>query len=100
MKERILIKVESELEALVPRFLANRRKDLEVIEQSLAARNFEPVRKTGHDMRGVGSGYGFDRISQLGAAIEEAATRRDASELAHLVALYRDFLSSVDVVYV
>jgi hypothetical protein len=98
--ERILIKVESELETLMPRFLANRRRDLETIAQSLATPDFERLRKTGHDMKGVGGGYGFERISDLGAAIEAAAARQDSDELVSLMRQYHDFLSEVDVVYV
>ena len=100
MADRILIKVESELETLMPRFLANRRRDLETIAQGLATLDFERLRKTGHDMKGVGGGYGFERISELGAAIEVAATGQDSGELVSLMGQYRDFLSEVDVVYV
>ena len=100
MAERILIKVESALETLIPRFLANRRRDLETIAQALAALDFERLRKTGHDMKGVGGGYGFERISELGAAIEIAAKRQDSGELVSLMRQYRDYLSELDVVYV
>ena len=98
--ERIQINVEADLKPLMPRFLANRHKDLELIEQGLAAQNFERVRRTGHSMRGVGAGYGFERISELGKAIEEAAKRRDATQLLALTGEYRNFLFAVDVVYV
>lgn len=100
MAERILVKVESELASLMPRFLANRHRDLETIAQGLAALDFERLRRTGHDMKGVGAGYGFVRISELGAAIEGAATRRASGELVSLMRQYSDFLSGVDVVYI
>jgi hypothetical protein len=51
-------------------------------------------------MKGAGGGYGFERISELGAAIEVAATGQDSDELISLMQQYRDFLSEVDVVYV
>jgi histidine phosphotransfer protein HptB len=51
-------------------------------------------------MRGVGAGYGFERISELGAAIEMAAKRHDGAQLLALIEQYRDFLSAVDVVFV
>jgi HPt (histidine-containing phosphotransfer) domain-containing protein len=98
--ERIPIEVEAELKPLMPRFLANRHKDLEIIERGLAAQDFERVRRTGHSMRGVGAGYGFERISELGTAIEMAAKRRDSAQLLALIEEYRDFLSAVDVVFV
>jgi HPt (histidine-containing phosphotransfer) domain-containing protein len=100
VNKRIVVQVDAELEVLIPRFLANRRRDLEAIERNLAARDFGRMEQTGHDLKGVGGGYGFDRISELGAAIEDAALRRDAHALAALAAEYRTFLANVEVVYV
>ena len=51
-------------------------------------------------MKGVGGGYGFERISQLGAAIESAAKSADADRVASLVREYRAYLHDVDIVYV
>ena len=32
----------------------------------------------GHKLKGAGGGHGFDMLTELGAAIEEAAVRQDA----------------------
>lgn len=100
VSNRILVRVESELRVLIPRFLSNRRRDLELIETNLSEQNFERIREIGHDMKGVGGGYGFERITELGAAIEDAAKRRDLDALASLASQYRTYLSDVDVVYI
>jgi len=100
MQDRIVVKVETELQVLVPRFLANRRRDVETIERSLAANDFETIRTTGHNIKGVGGGYGFPRISDFGMAIEDAAKRGDGAAIAALAAQFRAYLSRVDVQYV
>lgn len=100
MANRIMVRVESELQVLIPRFLSNRRRDLENIEKHLDDKNFDRVREIGHDLKGIGGGYGFERITELGAAIETAAKQEDAESLAGLIAQYRDYLNEVDVVYV
>lgn len=100
MSHRIQVRVESELEVLIPRFLANRQRDVVSIEKLLAGHDFARLREIGHDMKGVGGGYGFERISQLGAAIESAAKSADADRVASLVREYRAYLHDVDIVYV
>ena len=100
VSNRIQVRVESELEVLMPRFLANRQRDVVRIEKHLAEHDFARVREIGHDMKGVGGGYGFERISQLGAAIEAAAKNADADYVASLVTEYRAYLQDVDIVYV
>lgn len=100
MQDRIVVKVEAELQVLVPRFLANRRRDVETIERSLAEHDFATIRATGHNIKGVGGGYGFPRISDLGKAIEEAAKAQDGEAVAALAAQFRAYLARVDVQYI
>jgi HPt (histidine-containing phosphotransfer) domain-containing protein len=100
VSHRIQVRVESELEVLIPRFLANRQREVISIEKLLTEQDFARVREIGHDMKGVGGGYGFERISQLGAAIEDAAKSANADRIASLVTEYRAYLHDVDIVYV
>ena len=39
------------------------------------------MRILGHNMKGSGAGYGFDRITEIGACLEQAAGRRAAEEI-------------------
>jgi HPt (histidine-containing phosphotransfer) domain-containing protein len=60
------VRVASELRELLPRFLANRRLDLEQLREALARGDFEEARRIGHSLRGAGGGYGFDEITRRG----------------------------------
>ena len=64
-----------------PAFLENRWKDLAKMRDALAARDFAAIQTIGHNCKGIGTGYGFPDISQLGSAIEKAAKASDADEL-------------------
>jgi PAS domain S-box-containing protein len=68
-----VVRVDSSLETLLPSFLDNRRKDHAAIGPFLDEGDYENIRVLGHNMKGSGSGYGLDRITEIGAALEEAA---------------------------
>jgi HPt (histidine-containing phosphotransfer) domain-containing protein len=98
--DRILVQVDAELEDLVPGFLENRRRDVEQITTALAAGDLDSIRVLGHSMKGSGGGYGFDRITAIGRAIETAARAGDGEAIEASVRELGDYLDRVDVVYV
>lgn len=69
----MIIKIDRELEELIPDFLERRRKDLAVFKLALAQKDLETLRTMAHQMKGFGGGYGFDHLTTLGKAMEEAA---------------------------
>lgn len=97
---RIVVRVNAEIEDLVPGFLDNRRRDVGRILQALRTGDFEAVRILSHSMKGAGGGYGFDAISEIGAAMELGARARNAPEVELWLADLRDYLDRVEVVYV
>ena len=50
-------------------------------------------------MKGAGGGYGFDEITNLGAAIERAALAGDAGAVEAATAALEDYLARVDIVH-
>jgi hypothetical protein len=62
-----------------PAFLENRQLDLEKMRVALVAQEFAVIQKIGHNCKGVGKGYGFPQISEIGASIEKAAKTLDAN---------------------
>jgi predicted short-subunit dehydrogenase-like oxidoreductase (DUF2520 family) len=50
-------------------------------------------------MKGDGGGYGFDAISVMGAALEQAAARGDRDAIRRHTAELFNFLARVTVVY-
>ena len=97
--DKIPVRIDSSLEAIIPGFLANRQRDLTTIESCLKQGDLSTIRMLGHRMKGDGGGYGFDQISAIGGRIEQAALKRDLITLQQQYEGLEDFLARVTVVY-
>jgi len=75
------VTVDEDLQDLIPGYLENRRKDAEELQKALARSDFEVIRVLGHKMKGSGGGYGFDEISEIGRALEDAAKQSQAGKI-------------------
>ena len=94
-----LVRVISSLAALVPGFLEGRRRDIESIAAALEHSDYDDIRILGHNMKGCGAGYGFNRITQIGASIEHAAVRRVPEEIRARSSELARYLDGLHVVY-
>ena len=95
----IILYIDQGLAEIVPGFLENRRRDVQTLEIALQENNLAQIHIIGHRMRGDGGGYGFDAISTIGAALEQAAAREDRDAIRRRIAELIDFLDRVTVVY-
>jgi PAS domain S-box-containing protein len=93
------IRVDSSLAELVPGFLENRRRDVEYLAAALEQADYEKVRILGHNMRGSGSGYGLNRITEIGASLEQAAGRHEPEEIRARAADLARYLDALCVDY-
>jgi len=69
------------IQARRPAFLANRWADLEKLQAALAIHDFPAIQKIGHNCKGIGKGYGFAQISEIGANLENAAKTLDLGQI-------------------
>jgi PAS domain S-box-containing protein len=75
---------------LAPKYLASKAKQIEDACVYLAAQEFDPIQRFGHNLKGTGRGYGFPELEELGRAIEAAAVERDEKSIAaQLLELHR-----------
>lgn len=96
---RIIIHVDPELQGIVPGFLDRRRQDVCSIRTALEQGDYDSVRRTGHMMKGAGSSYGFDGITQVGQSLEEAAGDENAPRICGLLDELVSYLQRVELVY-
>lgn len=96
---RIIVHIDPDLEAIVPGFLANRRRDLVTIEACLKQGDLNTIRILGHRMKGDGGGYGFDQISRIGDRLEQAAMGHDRAAIEEEMGQLTDFLAKVSIIY-
>ena len=84
------IPVSEQVMALVPQYLASKEKQIEEARAALASRDFGPIRRFGHNLKGTGRGYGFPPIEDMGREIEHAAAQGDPNRIVEqLDALHR-----------
>lgn len=98
-KDRILVRMDAFLKDLVPGFLHNRRKDVNSIHDALETGDFEVILILGHKMKGDGAGYGFGALSEIGAALEQAAKNQDSETIRRYAGELSDYVERVEVVY-
>lgn len=98
--DTITVEVDIEVQSIVPEFLENRKKDCMLIGGFLEGDSFSQIRTLGHRMKGAGGSYGFDYISEIGEAIEEAAMVADKEIISSAVMQLSNYLERVVVVYV
>ncbi len=96
--EKIIVKVPGYAAGLVPNFLKNREKDIKGINESLEKGDFETIERLGHSMKGSGSIYGFDGVSELGKIIEGSAKNKDSEGIKKNLAELREYLNRVEIV--
>lgn len=96
--EKTIIRVDPEIAELIPGFLENRRKDIAAMLDAVQRGDFETVRILGHSMKGAGGGYGFDVITEIGTALEQAAKQRNAAEIRDRVNELSRYLDRVEVI--
>src|SRR5215831_1625937 len=68
-----------EMKDLKRRFLENRLRDLPVLRTAVMEKNFELVGTIGHRIKGLAGSYDLHAIGAIGLALEEAASKQNAS---------------------
>ena len=84
---------------LIPGFLQNRRHDVIAILGALDRGDYEMVESLGHGMKGAGGSWGFQGITEIGAALEQAAENADNEASRKWVDELTRYLDRVAVVY-
>lgn len=97
--EKIIVRVDSDLEDLIPGFVENRHKDIQSVAAALARNDFAAIAKIGHTMKGVGGGYGFDAITEIGRSIEQAAKDKNPDKITTSLNELSDYLGRIEIVF-
>ncbi len=98
--EKIIIKVDEDLEDLIPGFLERRQQDLITLREALKQKDFAQIRELAHTLKGVGGGYGFDAISSISEQLQQAAEQQSESEIEQKLIELTDYLRRIEVVFV
>ena len=97
--DKIIVRIDSDLEPLIPGYLQNRKQDVKSILDSLENGDYETVQRLGHSMKGSGGGYGFDGISEIGASIEQASKDSDEEKIRECISELKSYVDNIEIVY-
>ncbi len=85
--------VDDGIAALIPKYLAAKPKQIEEAQAALAIKDFDPIWRFGHNLKGTGRGYGFPPIEEMGREIEKAVADRDVAGIAQQLENLRRFVT-------
>jgi signal transduction histidine kinase/DNA-binding response OmpR family regulator/CHASE3 domain sensor protein len=93
------VEVDDGIAALIPKYLAAKPKQIEEARAALAIKDFDPIWRFGHNLKGTGRGYGFPPIEEMGREIEKAVADRDVASIAEQLENLRRFVSEEQLAY-
>src|SRR4030095_3409705 len=96
--DTILVRVSPRFADLIPTFLQNRRQDVMAMRNALDRGDFETVESLGHGMKGAGGSWGFQAITDIGAALEQAGVSADTVASHKWVGELSTYLDRVEIV--
>jgi len=97
-REPILVRANPKFADLIPVFLRNRRQNVIAMQDALDQGDFETVAMMGHGMRGAGGSYGFQAITDIGTALEQAAESADSEASRKWVGELSSYLDRVEII--
>lgn len=100
IKEKIIVEIDQDLEEIIPIFLQNRANDIDDLKKAVESEQFEHIRIVGHTLKGIGSGYGFDPVSDIGLMLEQAANAGNSAAITKAIQELETYLELVDIIYV
>ena len=87
--------VSSDISDLVEGYLETVRGDLRQIRQFAGSGQWKDVARLAHNLKGTGSAYGFERVTELGREIETAAKEGDPELPGKLAADLESWLARI-----
>ena len=98
-ESKINVYIDEDLEDLIPGFLANRADDIKKLKAFTQENDFDSISRLGHSIKGVGGGYGFDKISDIGLKLEHAAEQENNKLVKSLMEDYESYLANINIIY-
>ena len=97
-RDAILVRANPKFVDLIPVFLQNCRQNAIAMLDALDRSDFETVEFLGHGMRGAGGSYGFQAITDIGNALEQAAKSADTEASRTWVRELSRYLDRVEII--
>jgi CheY-like chemotaxis protein/HPt (histidine-containing phosphotransfer) domain-containing protein len=89
--------VDEDLMDLIPVYLENCHTNITLLNDAMTAFDFDAIRRIGHNLKGSGQGYGFEKLSVFGKLLEDDANERNMESIKSTVADLVAYLGQVKV---
>ncbi len=97
-KNSVPLPVNHKLADRIPAYLQNCKQNVITMLDALDRVDFETVTILGHNMRGSGRAFGFQAITDIGGALQQAAESTDTDASRKLVGELSSYLHSVETI--
>jgi len=91
--------IPEELLPLVPDFLRRRKQDIVNLQKSIKEKDYQAILFIGHQLKGIGSSYGFHDVSHIGERLEIASRSQNDKELQfwtnHLSSIIQELIKEI-----
>lgn len=94
------VSIDADLQDLIPQFIENRKKDIEVLERLVENNDLTAIANLSHKIKGAAAGYGFHHLSELASKMEAAAKSLNSTPLADLVQEMKLHFLNIEIQYV
>ena len=94
------VEIDSDLQDLIPQFLENRKKDIQLMEELVIKNDLTAIGQLAHKMKGASAGYGFAALSNISSQIETAARNNNPTPIPQLVVDMRTHFENIEVHFV
>lgn len=99
MKNRVEISIE--LKELIPIFLEETKKNIELLKESILNNDQEKVKFYSHRIKGSSGTYGFVQLSLISKQIEDIVKAKyDSQKIQMLFKDLEDHFNNLEIVYV
>jgi chemotaxis protein histidine kinase CheA len=99
MPDRVIVEVDEDLSDLIPGFLTHKRADVVTIFDANARRDYAEIGRIAHRIKGEGTSYGFETMTEMGHSLELAAAMRDDGAVATLAHQLLSYMNRLKIVY-
>jgi HPt (histidine-containing phosphotransfer) domain-containing protein len=96
--DTILVRAKPKFADRIPAYLQNCRQNVIAMLDALDRGDFETVTILGHQMRGSGGTYGFQAITDIGAALQQASESADIDASRKWVGDMSSYLDRVETI--
>ena len=85
MKTQSTYNIPIELKDTIPGYLSRRDQDIQALKTFALNDDYNSISKLGHKLKGNGSSFGFDHISELGSLLMQSCECKNRDEIKKLI---------------